>query len=65
MEIKFIADHVKIQGPTQTGNISIVFTTGEYAWDEVKNLPGLNNDPIYVAVTNAHHNQASRKQTNS
>ncbi len=49
-QIVFTADQVKINGPLVGGNINITFSTGEYAWDQVKNLPNLNGQNMEIVV---------------
>ena len=50
--IEFVADRVKINGPRVDGNYSITFETGEYVWDQIKDLPNLNGESILVTVSN-------------
>lgn len=49
-KVIFQADSVKVNGPLINGSISITFQTGEYAWDQIKELPNFNNKNIKVTV---------------
>lgn len=49
--ITFIADKVKINGPRIDGSYSITFETGEYTWDQIKDLPNLNGDAMMVSIS--------------
>lgn len=50
--ISFIADHVQIKGPRKTdGSFIVTFETGEYVYDQLKDLPNLNGSNILVSVT--------------
>jgi hypothetical protein len=52
VKITFGADHVQVRGPSQvSGNVTISFTTGEYEWDKIMQLPLLNGAGIYVTVS--------------
>jgi len=50
--MKFIADRVKISGPRVDGNYTITFDVGEYMYDQIKDIPKLNDSEIHVTVTN-------------
>lgn len=56
MRTEFIADRVKISGPRVDGSYSITFEVGEYQWDNIKELPNLNDELIYIKVTNDKEN---------
>ena len=50
--ITFIADHVQLKGPRKTdGSYIVTFETGEYIWNQLKELPNLNGSNILVTVT--------------
>lgn len=48
--IEFTADSVSIVGPKIDGSFKISFTTGEYAWNQIKELPNLNGKNVKVVV---------------
>jgi len=50
--INFVADRVKISGPRVDGNFTITFDVGEYQYDNIKDIPKLNDDVLYVTVSN-------------
>lgn len=52
MRIKFKADRVKISGPRVDDSYTITFETGEYAYDDIMELPKMNGETIEVEVRN-------------
>lgn len=51
-KIEFTADRVKISGPRVDGSYTVTLEVGEYAYDQIKDLPQLNNSLIHVEVSN-------------
>lgn len=60
--IQFISDRVKISGPLINGDVNVTFSTGEYAWDQIKDLPNLNGAAIYVTVKTKPETKGSDKE---
>lgn len=52
MKIKFKADRVKISGPRVDDSYTITFETGDYAYDDIMELPKMNGETIEVEVRN-------------
>lgn len=50
--INFVADRVKISGPRVDGNFTITFDVGEYQYDNIKDIPKMNDNILYIAVSN-------------
>ena len=51
MKIHFLADRVKISGPKIDDTYTITFETGDYAYEDIMELPKMNNGIISVEVT--------------
>lgn len=52
-KITFDSEHVKITGPSQIGNVQITFTTSDYQWEQIKDLPTMNGKVFKVEVSSA------------
>jgi len=50
--IRFVSDRVRLSGPRIDGNYTLTFDVGEYEYDKIKDIPTLNNNQIYVSVSN-------------
>lgn len=59
MEATFVADKVKVHGPKIDGTFTVTFETGEYAWEQIKELPSLNGTSLQVKVTQYEQVQSS------
>ena len=49
--ITFMADRVRLNGPRIDGSYTLSFEVGEYMYDQIKDVPKLNNAEIYVTVS--------------
>lgn len=52
MKVSFHADKVKIAGPRVDDSYTVTFEVGEYAYDDISQLPKLNGEVIEVEVKN-------------
>lgn len=59
--ITFIADKVRLNGPKVDGSYSVTFETGEYVWDQIKDLPNLNGDAMMVSISKYDERQLPQK----